>query len=78
MDRTLSGTTTLGHRRPGRDGNEGVFHIPKGSSITEASSLNYFVLYPGHSLGETYPSIVMQSLYYTAQTTGPLKFQLLR
>ena len=37
IDRTLSGTTTLGQSEPGSDGNEGVLHIPQNSSITGTS-----------------------------------------
>ena len=36
-DRTLSSATTAGQSRSGSNGNEGVFHIPQSSSITEAS-----------------------------------------
>ena len=32
----LSGATTLDQSGLGSDGNEGVFHIPQSSSITEA------------------------------------------
>ena len=56
IDRTLSGATTPGQSRPGGDGNEGVFHIPQSSSITEVSLSDCLVSYPGHSLRESYPS----------------------
>ena len=29
LDRTLSGATTPGQSKPGKNGNEGVLHIPK-------------------------------------------------
>ena len=37
IDETVTGTITLGHSGPGRNGNEKVVHIPQ-SSWTEASS----------------------------------------
>ena len=43
-----------------------VHHIPQSSSITEASPSDYLVSYPGHSLGESYPSAEMQSVYSAA------------
>ena len=60
---TLFGATTLGQSGSESDGNEGVLHIQQSSSITEASPSNFLVSYPGHSLGESYPSIEMQSVY---------------
>ena len=65
ISRTLSGATTLGQSGPGSDGNKGVLHIPQ-ISITEVSPSDYFVSYLGHSLGESYPSAEMQSVYYAA------------
>ena len=42
--------------------------FPQSSSIIETSSLDYLVLYPGHSLlGVSYPSAEKQSVYSTAQ-----------
>ena len=63
---TLSGATTPGHSRPGSDGNEVVLHVPQSANITEASPSDSLVLYPGHSLGESYPFAVMQLVYSTA------------
>ena len=60
-DRTLSGITSPGQSGPGSDGNEGVHCIPQRSRITEASWTDCLVSYPGHSLGESYPSTEMQS-----------------
>ena len=37
IDRTLSGAPTLDQSWPGRDGNEGILHIPLISSITQTS-----------------------------------------
>ena len=47
-DRTLSGVSTPGS---GSNGNERVFCIPRGSSITGASPSNCLVSYPGPSFG---------------------------
>ena len=58
VDRNLSDATTQGQSGPGSNGSEGVLHITQNSSITEASPL-----YPGHSLGESYSSAKMQSMY---------------
>ena len=66
IDRTLSGATTQGQSGPGRDGNKSVLHIPQISSITEASPSDCLVSYPGHSLGESYPSSKMYSVFSTA------------
>ena len=62
IDRTLSGVTT------GSNGNEGVLHILKISSITGASLSDCLASYLGHSLGMGgfYPSAEMQSMYSTA------------
>ena len=51
-----------------RDGNKGIHRIPKSSSITGPSSSDCLVSYPGHSLGKSYPSAEMQSLYSAAPT----------
>ena len=66
IDWTLSGATTSGQSKPESDGNEGVLHIPQSSSITEASSSDGLVSYSGHTLGESYPSAEMQSVYSIA------------
>ena len=44
----------------------GVLCIPQSSSITGTSPSDCLVFYPGHSLGESYPSAEMQSVYSTA------------
>ena len=64
-DRTLSGTTTLGHCGPGSNGNQRVLCIPQSSSITGASPSDCLESYPGYLLEESYPSVKMQSLYST-------------
>ena len=61
IDRTLSGATTQGQSRPVVNGNERVLRIPQGSSITGTSPSDCLVSYPGHSLGESYPSAEKQS-----------------
>ena len=48
---------------PGNDGNKGVH------CILVASPSDFFVSYPGHSLGEFYSSAEMQ-LVYSASTTN--------
>ena len=63
---TLSGATTLDQSGPGSDDNKREPRIPQSSSITGASSPECLVSYPGHSLGETYPSAEMQSVYSLA------------
>ena len=65
-DRALSGATTPGQSRPGSDGNEGVHRIRQSPSITVTSPSDCLVSYPGHSLGESYPTAEMQSVYSTA------------
>ena len=66
IDRTLLGATTVGLSGPGSNGNEWVLHISQSSTITEASPPDCLVSYPGHSLGESYPSTEMQSMYSAA------------
>ena len=66
IDRTLSGATTPGQSGLGSDGNEWVFHICKSSNITGTSASDSFVLYSGHSLGRSYPSDEVKSVYSTA------------
>ena len=66
MDRTLSGATTHGQAGPGSDDNEGIPRIPQSSGITDTSPSDCLVLYTGNSLGESYPSAEMQSVYSTA------------
>ena len=53
IDRVLSGDTTPGQSGPGSDDNKGVILIPHSSSITEVSSSDCLVSYPGHLLGES-------------------------
>ena len=53
---------------PGSDNNKQVLCIPQSSIITEASLSDCLMSYPGHSLGECYPSAEMQLGYSTAPT----------
>ena len=55
----LSGATTPGQSGPRSDGNEGVLNIPQSSSITGVSPSDCLLSYPGHLLGESYPSAEM-------------------
>ena len=63
---TLSGATTLSQSGPGSDGKKGVIRILQSSSITGVSPSDCLVSYPGHSLGKSYPSAEMQSVYSAA------------
>ena len=63
---TLSGGTIQGQSGLESIGNEGVLCIPQCSGITGASPSDCLVSYPGHSLGESYPSAEIQSVYLTA------------
>ena len=64
IDRTLSSASTPSQSGPGSDGNEGVLRISQ-SSKTEVSPSICFMSYSGHSLGESYSSAKMQSVYTT-------------
>ncbi len=74
IDRILSGATTPGQSGSGSDGNKEVLCIPQSSSITEASSSDCLVSYTGHSLGKSYPSAEMQSVYSAAPTNRATYF----
>ena len=65
---TLSGATTLDLNGPGSDGNKGALGIPQSYSIPVALPSDCLVSYPGHSLGGSYTSVEVQSVYSTAQT----------
>ena len=69
----ISSTTTLGQSGPAGNGNKGVLHIPQ-SSITGTSPSDYLVPYPGHTLGEFYPSAEMQSMYSAAPANWAIPF----
>ena len=55
----------MGQRGSGCNGNEGALHIPQ-SSKTEALPSECSVSSAGHSLGESYSSAEIQSVYSTA------------
>ena len=63
---TLSCATILSKNRPGSDVDKGVLHIPQSSSIIGASPSDCLVSYLGHSLGKSYPSAEMPSVYSAA------------
>ena len=65
-DWTLSSATILGYCGPGNNDNKEVLYIPQHSNITGASPSDCFMSYPGHLLGESYPSAVMQLVYSAA------------
>ena len=60
IDGTLTGTTILGHREHGSNGNEGVLYILQ-SSKTRTSPLDSLVLYSKHSLEVGLTSLQPQS-----------------
>ena len=66
--RTLSGATILGQSGLGSNGNKRVL------CITQSSPSDCLVSYPGHLLGESYPSAEMQSVYSTALDNWALPF----
>ena len=66
IDRTLSGATTLGQSGPGSNGSEEMLRIPQSPSITRTSPSDCLVSYLGHSLGRSYSSAEVQSVYSTA------------
>ena len=68
MGQILSIRSILAQSGPGSDSNKEVLHIPQSSSIIGASRSNLLVSYPGHLLGESYPSAEIQSVYPTAPT----------
>ena len=73
MHRTLSVDTTPDQSGSGNDGNEGEIRIPQGSSITETSSSDCLVSYPGHLLKESYLSTEKQLVYSTAPADRAIK-----
>ena len=62
----MSGAITRGQNGAGSDDNEVVLCIPQSSNINETSPLDCLVSYPGQSLGESYTSAAMQSVYSTS------------
>ena len=69
IDRTLSDAISPGQSGPGSDGNERVLCILQRSSITGVSLSDFFMSYPGHSFGGSYPSAVIHLAYSTAPNT---------
>ena len=66
IDKILSGAITPGQSGPGSNGNKGYSVFPKTPHITGALSSYCLVSFPGHSLGRSYPSAEMKSVYSTA------------
>ena len=66
IDRTLSVATTPGQSGPGSNGNERILCIFQNYSISGVSTSDCFVSYPELSLGQSYPSAEMQSVYSAA------------
>ena len=63
MYRALLSAITPGQSGPVNNGNKGVLHTLQSSRITGASPLDCLVSYPKNTLGESYPSADMQSVY---------------
>ena len=63
IDGTLSGGSTPGQSEPGSDAIKGYSASPKAPALREHHCL---VLYPGHSLVDSYPSTEMQLVYFAA------------
>ena len=57
MNRTLSGTTTLGLNRPGSDDNKLVLYISQSSSITEALPSDCLLPFTGSYITAEKPSV---------------------
>ena len=72
IDKTLSGAFTAAQSWPGSNVNELVLRISQNTSITGTSPSDCLVSYPGHSLGETYASAEVQSVYSTTSPTSRL------
>ena len=66
--RTLSGYFTPDQSGPGSDVNEGILHIPQIFGIFGASSSDFLVSFPGHSLEESYPFAEKHSVSSTTST----------
>ena len=67
IDGTLMGTTTPSQSGPWSNGNEEVVLILQ-IFRTRALPSDGLLSYPGHSLGKSYLSAVMESAYSTALT----------
>ena len=71
MDRILSGATSPGHSGPGSDGNKrATLHSPKLQHYW-SFTIRLFSVISGHSLGESFPSAEMQSVYSTVPDDCP-------
>ena len=61
-----SDATTSSQNEPGSNSNKGTLCIPQNSNITGTTPLDCLVSYPGHSLGGSYLSKEVQSVYSAA------------
>ena len=66
IDRTLLGAITPGQSGPGSNTHEGVLRIPQSSSITGALPSDSLVSYREFSLGVSYSSAEIQSVYFAS------------
>ena len=66
IDKTLSGAASPGQRGSGSNSNKGVLGISQSFSLTGTLPSDCLLSYPEHSLGQSYPSVVMQWVYSTA------------
>ena len=73
IDRILLVATTPGQSGVGSDGNEGELCISQGSSINGASPWDCLLSDLRHSLGKSYPSAEMQSVYSTVPTNWAVR-----
>ena len=71
IDMILSGATTMGHIRPGSDGNDGVLRIPQSFSITGTSPSDCLVW---HSFGGLTPLERCSRCIQQPQPTGQCKY----
>ena len=72
----LSGATTTGQIGTGNRSNKNVLCIPQSPNITEAEPSNCLLSHPEHMLGESYPSVEMQSVYSIATAVSFFKHAL--
>ena len=77
INRNLSNATTPGQSGPGNDSNERVLRILQSSRITWTSPPDCLVSYPRHSLGESYPSAGMQSMYSAAPADLAIRYYII-
>ena len=74
IDRTLSDATTPDQIESGRNRNEGVHHIPQSSRSWVSPSDTAYCHIQGSRGRRSYPTVKMQSAYYTAPTDWAVAF----